>query len=206
MKRRLSSVLFMAAAACSSDSEDVTILSPNLIGQGPVSTVPVGNRPGHGTRPELSVLSRGPRRVSVTEIERTWDRMAGVRVGTVQIPESMVSSLGEPDWLTVTEPNLEPSPLFMKFMTDLSILLCRSIIELDQARPTSERAVLPSGPDANAHLQTMLLRFWAHDVPIDDPEVVKLKAVHDAVPNEDPTAPWQAVCIALTTAPPFLLY
>lgn len=168
---------------------------------------PADARPGPHPSLGETISARGPRRLSVDELERTWEAVLELDPGTVVIPEALARSLGDPDYLSVTTPNLEPSPLFMKFMTDLALILCRSRLELDAQLPNALRITLRR--DVDAGLQALLLRFWALDAPDPaHPDRVRLRQAFDAGAEGvgDPSGGWLAACVALGTAPEFLLY
>lgn len=194
---------------CGSQVEDVSEPSPPTV---PVTAVPrdaADPLPPHHPPVGSNVASRGPRRLSVEELERTWEAAAQLTPDSVQIPENMARSLGDADWLSVTEPSLIPSPLFMKFMVDVAAILCNQVLTADRQRPTENRVVLRYEDDADRNIRQLLLRFWAVDAPADDdPDIVRLRAAFEAAragPGGE-LAGWLAVCIALTTSPEFLLY
>lgn len=168
-------------------------------------TAQEGLQPEHGRIAEHTA-ARGPRRLSVSELERTWEVAIGAPPYSVQIPEALARTLGDPDYLSVTTPNLEPSPLFMKFMTDLGLILCGQLLEADQSRTEPERILLRS--DVDAGLRDLVLRFWALERAPGDPELVRLRQAYDAATagTGSPAGGWLAACLAVSTAPEFLLY
>ncbi len=171
-------------------------VEPVLVPSTPLDPLP----PDH---PELAlrVASRGPRRLSVRELARTWEVVLGLPRGVVEIPENLARSLGEPDYLSTTEPDLEPSPLFMKFMVDLSVILCRNALEAEPRRPVAERIFYRSSSD-DENLRSLLLRFFALE---SSPEMLsRLRLAFDRAGGGD--AGYLAACVALGTAPEFLLY
>lgn len=163
----------------------------------------------HGEVPGLQVASRGPRRMSVEELARSWEAVADLAPGSVVIPDNLARSLGQPDWLTTTVPSLEPSPLFMKFMVDLSGILCSNIIQGDRLKTEDQRVVLKYPNEVDRNLRQLILRFWAIDARAEDhPDVARLRTVFEAgqAGAAGNRSGWLAVCMALTTAPEFLLY
>lgn len=209
MYRRLTPTLVVLVAAC---GETTPPDAPPPAAPLPPVEVVRGSQPGlpsnHPAVADLQVASRGPRRLSVEELERTWEAVAGIGVGQVQLPENLARSLGDPDWMSVTEPSLEPSPLFMKFMVDLGAILCTQILQADRLRVVEDRVLLRYANDVERNLQSLMLRFWAVDALTDDPELAKLRNVYEQGrqgAGGDPSG-WLAVCLALSTAPEFLLY
>ena len=159
--------------------------------------------------PSLAVASRGPRRLTVSELERSWESIGGFEPNTIRLPVDLARSLGEPDWLSTTEVNLEPSPLFMKFMIDLSSILCQQILVLDAQRPVEQRILLRYADDIDRNIRYLRLRFWALDTaPDDTTNLSRLRTVYDSATQGRNSSfdGWFAVCIALSTAPEFLLY
>jgi hypothetical protein len=198
----------LALAACGeaeAPPEPAPAPAPEVAERAPRDPLPAH----HPEVEDLQVASRGPRRLSVEEIERTWESIAGLPPGEVQIPENLARSLGDPDWLSVTEPNLEPSPLFMKFMVDLGAILCSQLLRGDRQRPPEARVLLRHPRDVDANLRQLILRFWAVDARSPDhPDVARLRAVYETARRgaTGDQGGWLAVCIALSTSPEFLLY
>ncbi|MEL6187685.1 MAG: hypothetical protein AAFU79_23945 [Myxococcota bacterium] len=143
------------------------------------------------------------------ELERSWEVITQLPLGSVQLPEFLARSLGEPDWLSVTEPSLEPSPLFMKFAVDLGNILCTQVMTDEVGRPADTRAILRYPEDVSRNLRQLILRIWAIDASAPDhPDVERLRKVFEAG-SSGPAgiySGWLAVCVAMTTAPEFLLY
>ena len=198
--------LSVASGCDAADPEPAppTPLAPQRVEPSPQDGLPAS----HPDLESLRVASRAPRRLSVDELERTWEAIGELPAGSVQIPENLARSLGEPDWMSVTEPNLEPSPLFMKFMVDLGSILCRNLIEADRFRRPADRVILRSD-EVDANIRQLILRFWGVDAEVDDdPDVGRLRAVFDeaSAATAEPLAGWMAVCLALSTAPEFVLY
>ena len=156
---------------------------------------------------EDQMLSRGVRRLSVEQLERSIEAIGQLPEGSVQIPDSLAKTLGQPDFRRVTEENLEPSALFMKFMIDLGAIVCGRLAEADVNRPEQDRALFRfSNVDEN--LRYVLLRFTGIEGAEADPYVPKLKSVFDRARTgaKGERGGMEAVCIALFTSPEFLLY
>jgi hypothetical protein len=162
----------------------------------------------HPDMDSLNVLSRGPRRMSVEQLERSVEVIiGGVPEGQVNFDATLSLTLGEPDYLRVTEENLEPTPLYMKFMLDLGAYLCQQILLYDPQRPVDDRT-LTRFTDEDQNIRYILLRFTGIEGAAADPYVERLMRVYDAGragPNGDSSG-WEAVCISVFTSPEFLLY
>ena len=155
----------------------------------------------------LKVLSRGPRRMSVEQLERSLEVIIGIPDGQFDLDRTLAMTLGEPDYLTVTEESLEPTPLYMKFMMDLAAYTCQLVRDYDPQRPVEER-VLTRYTDEDQNIRHILLRFTGLDGSDADPYVERLSRVYQAGrsgPMGDASG-WEAVCIAVFTSPEFLLY
>ncbi len=156
---------------------------------------------------DLKVLSRGPRRMSVEQMERSVEQIIGIEEGQFDLDRNLALTLGEPDYKTITEEVLEPTPLYMKFMMDLGAYVCQAAIAYDPQRPLEER-VLTRYSDEDQNLRYILLHFTGIEGAEADPYVERLSRVYDAGragPNGDASG-WEAVCISVFTSPEFLLY
>lgn len=161
----------------------------------------------HPDMEQLKVLSRGPRRMSVEQLERSIENIIGVAEGEVELDQNLALTLGEPDYKTVTEESLDPTPLFMKFMMDLGGFVCQAIRDSDPNRPLEER-VLTRYTDREENIRHIMLRFTGIEGEAADPYVERLSRVYEAGaagPNGEVSG-WEAVCLAVFTSPEFLLY
>lgn len=137
-------------------------------------------------------------------------------------------TLGEADFINVTEDNLEPSPLYLKFMDDAARDVCNRTLNADWQRTTAaDRAFIrfvsntdtystnPTGVDEN--LRYLKLRF--HGIKVDaadDSEIAPLRKLFTdvtlasagtgSVDLNDTKEGWRAVCVALLMAPEFHFY
>lgn len=178
----------------------------------PTSPVPVQTTAGpdlpadHPGVTERAVRSRGPRRMSVSQLERSLDALGNLEPGSIVIPDDLALTLGQPDFLQVYETSLEPSPLFMKFMMDLGAIICSGLADAEAERPADAR-VFTRHPDLQDNLRYMVLRFLGIDGEAAEGYVERLARVHEAAASASGALPgYQAACIALVTSPDFLLY
>jgi len=170
-------------------------------------TLPSDRQPfdGHPELPPEDVIdAKGPRRLSVQQLERSLDVIAGLPVGSIQLPPNLALTLGRPDYQTITQRSFEPSPLFMKFMIDLGAFVCDTIWNADAERPVSARILTGAdGDEANA--RAVWFRFTGIEGPAADASVQGLVEAMDAA-GANPRQRAMAMCIAAATAPEFLLY
>ena len=187
------------------------------------------------TKPLHSAL---PQRLRVAQLRGTFPAVMGTeldggvvtwRVGSTTLGlDSYGDTLGEADYLAITEDNLEPSPLYLKFMDDAARDVCNRALTADYARPlATERAILrfvdktqtvanaASAVDAN--LRYLKLRFHGIKLEADDDQqisglrtlfssVTTSSANGTTVDSTDIREGWRAVCVALLVAPEFHLY
>ena len=162
---------------------------------------------GHPDLGGLKVASRGPRRMSVDQIERSLDTIGDLPPGTVKLPADLAVTLGRPDYNRVTEENLEPTPLFMKFMVDFGTIYCTNLSDAEAGRPAGER-LMTRFPALDDNLRHMLLRLTGIEGAAADPYLARLRAAHERGARSTARARggYEAVCLALFTSPEFLLY
>ncbi len=161
----------------------------------------------HHSMGDLSILSRGPRRLSVDQLERSIEQIGNLAAGTVKIPENLALTLGRPDYVKVTEESLSPSPLFMKFMMDLGGIVCAQLRDAEPLRAVDQRVFLRY-TSKEENLANLLVRFTGIDGEGAAPYVARLSRVYEAGVTGGGTelAGYEAACIALFTSPEFLLY
>jgi hypothetical protein len=205
MMRTLLILGLLGSSACNANSRP-QIQPPKPPAE--VSKVAQPDMPdGHPDLATLAVLSRGPRRMSVDQLERSIEKIAQLPSGTVQLPDSLAMALGKPDYLRVTDESLDPSPLFMKMMMDLSGYVCGALWDSDPMRPADQR-VLTRYSDPEQEIRYLLLRFTGLEGSNADSYVPRLKAAHDTAASGalGEKGGWTSVCMSLFTSPEFLLY
>ena len=204
MKNLLGAVLgLLALAGCTQKPVETTPPPPPP----KVLTDPAPQMPdGHPATADLAISSRGPRRVSVDQIERSLDQIAELPPGTVKLPADLAVTLGRPDYKRLTEEQLQPSPLFMKFMLDFSAIYCSNLAQYEPSRPADQK-FFTRFPTIDENLRYLLLRFTGIEGTDADAYATRLKAAYDAgSQSAAPLSGYQAVCISLFTSPEFLLY
>lgn len=135
----------------------------------------------------------------------------------------LARTLGKPDFVEVTQQNREPSALYIKFMGDMALDVCDSIVEADSDKSDPEdqvltRFILSEAPgtdqEINDNLRYLTLRFWGHRVADDDDEsLADIREVYSTAFDQatggtgaKASQGWHAVCVALLTSPSFHLY
>lgn len=215
----------IAAFACSGNGDDSLV-------QGSGNAPPVDHPPiqVQGTSASPRRLSTDQLRASLpvafgndaTGAPITWKNGANPALSNAGIARS----LGEPDYIDTTDEALDPSVLYAKFMDDAARNICGQGLDADATRTDpAQRALLrhvdladtvesnAAGVDAN--LRYLKLRFHAVKVAEGDTATVTplrelFSTVSKASTETDPKAKaregWNAVCVALVTAPEFNLY
>ncbi len=195
--------LFLAALCVASCKTEVTLPKDKL----PVASEQLVPMPdGHPDATGLNVLSPLPRRLSLDQIESSLDSIAGLPPGTVKLDPVLSVTLGRPDYARVTEENLEPGPLFMKFLQDVAVGACQGIGDYDQTRPQADRVMIRF-PTVDENLAFMLLRWTGLQGELATTQKARLRTLYDAgATGPRALGGYEAVCVGLTTSPEFLLY
>jgi hypothetical protein len=171
--------------------------------------------------------SRNARRVSIEMLRRSFPVVFGNDLSGQPITwtiggrsgfDAYSRALGEPDYADVVDENLDPSPLYLKFMDDAARDGCNKVLAADFGRSDpAQRALLryasltDAQPDAvNANLRYLRLRFHGlHVADSDDAPIAGLRQLltDSMAASGGPVKDgWRAVCVALVTAPEFSLY
>lgn len=127
--------------------------------------------------------------------------------------ERYAGAMGRPDYLEITEENVQPSVGFDKLVGDAARDTCAAAVAADVAG-TGEGVILRhagAGDTDRAALVTnlsyLLLRFHAVRVSgDDDPRLLPFMRILESPLEADMPTRWTAVCIALATHPDFLTY
>lgn len=179
-----------------------------------------------GTHGQEQALQRTVGRVTIEQLARSIPVITGgIRwiedfgSGPVDMLEILGPTLGVPDYVLVTEENLEPTIIVAKFLQDASHRICTRWIEQDRGRPQGERTFVRHAdweslaePDVNATLRALQFRFFSkhvpedQDAPIADLRELFLTAANTSAPGNAARDGWLAVCIALMTDPELVLY
>lgn len=175
-------------------------------------------------------LTRAAGRMQIEQIRRSIEVVTGGLTwtedfgnGPARMLDVLGPTMGEPDYLLVTEENLEPSLIVAKFMQDASHRVCTRWVAAEAEKPAAERTLVRHGgafdsrdaADVTPALRALQLRFFARFVPDDGSQdataIGPLKELFDtaantSVPGREARDGWLAVCIALMTDPEFVVY
>ncbi len=185
-----------------------------------------GGEGGAGGGEAQQELSRAAGRMTIEQLARSipvvtdglnWTEDFGQ--GPVDMLQVLAPTLGAPDYLRVTEENLEPTLIIAKFLQDASQRICLRWVARDQSLAAADRSLVThadwqSTDEAlvRENLRRLQLRFYArHVAAADDPA---LDPLYQLFVDASTTAPaeraardgWLAVCIAMMTDPEFVLY
>ena len=177
---------------------------------------PGGDRQEEGPallHPDDVIYGKMPRRLRVDQLRRsipmlfngiTWtDAQGNNRFNT------MVATLGEADYEERYQDETSPSPLFAKFMDDMAGQVCAKAVAQDGQEPDpNQRVLMPYPDDILKNLRFLRLKLHGIHVPVDGTDgLLGLRHLYRSVQSETGSLDgWNAVCIAMITAPEFMLY
>ncbi len=183
-----------------------------------------------------TVASGGAQRLSVAQLRSSLPVILGAdgsgnpvtwRVGAAVGFDSRSATLGEADYLNRVDDDLEPSPLYLKFMFDMARDSCNRVITADAARAPSAKVLTRfvnatdtvASAKANVDRNLRSLRLQFHGIKVadaDDAGIAAYRKLFDdtvkaaagaGTPNAGHvTEGWRAVCVALLTAPEYHFY
>jgi hypothetical protein len=173
----------------------------------------------------LPVTERSARRVTVDQLRRSLPALFGGESWTYETQASnrgpaetyelltvLSRTLGEADFIEVTTPNIEPSPLFQKFMSDLAAQLCAKGLARDaNGGAVEDKLIVPYPQDTDANLRFLRLKFHgiyiAEDADTETDGLAGLRSLYNDIEADTGAEDaWLGVCIAMVTAPEFLAY
>ena len=256
MKLNRISALFIGLGfvACEVDKPEITPM-PTLPGTPPVATpapfmgkniVDPGNLDRsvahHDPIASVSLMPkpepeedpyRNRRRMDLDQLDAAIKTVSGGLEWTVNGDnqfEELSSTLGKPDYATITQEDLDTSAMFLKFLNDAARDVCFKLVEQDAARAVSNRILfryatpeqtMASDPNSiEINLVYLLKRFHGlsaiascEDCDDESPNAlgnelqqwVWLYQAAEHVSGSSSDA-WRTVCIALMTHPDFYMY
>jgi hypothetical protein len=143
---------------------------------------------------------------------------------------ALASTLGKPEFATITQEDLDPTAMFLKFLNDASRDVCFRLAEADAQRAPANRilfhhaspeATLSAEPNAiELNLVYLLKRFHGmssiascEDCDEGDPnalgnELQQWVWLYQAAEHvsSSPSIAWRTVCVALINHPDFYMY
>jgi len=179
--------------------------------------------------PEPTEPGRQVHRMTIAQLARSIPVITGgiewiedFGDGPADMLKILYSTLGGPDFLLVTEENLDPSLIVAKFVQDAAYRICSMWVLRDRAAPAAERTLTVheewsslDTADVDASLRALQLRFFARKMDPADPDdqaaiaalnTLFYSAAEGAPPGQETTDGWTAVCLAMMTAPEMVLY
>ncbi|HBU46948.1 MAG TPA: hypothetical protein DEB46_01435 [Myxococcales bacterium] len=177
---------------------------------------PGGQRQSKGPatlHPDDIVYGKIPRRLRVDQLRRTIPMLFNGLTWTDPSGNdqfaTMVATLGEADYEERYEDEAAPSPLFAKFMDDMAGQVCGKAVALDGQEPDpTQRILIPFPNDIFKNLRFLRLKFHGIHVPEDSSVgLLELRELYRSVQAETSALDgWNAVCVAMLTAPEFMTY
>lgn len=227
----LPGALALALGACKPQRVSLQQTDTGTLGDGGAGGSDGGNPAlDGGGGHEDPTTGRVARRLSVAQLRAAFPVVFGNdktgtpitwMVGTKPGWDVYSRTLGEPDYVNVTDENREPSPLYVKFMDDAARDACDKALTADFARPDpSTRAIVrwaaptdtiaTNAAGIDKTLRYLRLRFHGlHVADGDDAPISELRTLFGAAVQANAGSTlegWRAVCVALTAAPEFSLY
>ena len=171
--------------------------------------------------PVVEAATRSRKRMNIDQLSssisnvlkgNTW------KLGNADQFEALAGTLGKPNYLDLTNEDLEPTALFQKFLDDAARSACAAAAAQDTGVLVEDRALLRhvSATDTLAtapekvmqNLKELLLVFHGKDVADGDPLLAPFQWLYTASEKVagDPVVAWQTVCVGLIVHPDFYTY
>lgn len=217
-------LLFLVFGACVEEPQPVP---PPLLNESdlPTSVVVVDGRPDlapPGDGEESLPGARSRKRMDLDQLNASLRNATG-GIGWVEGNADqlvvLAATLGKPDFLTTTEEDKSPSPLFQKFIGDAARKVCADLFAAEVTRADVDRTFFVGvdrdetaaalGPRLDENLARLLLRFHSRRTDSDatrgalDGWRFLFQSTERAT---SPAVAWNAVCVALIQHPDFYTY
>lgn len=229
--RRLNALGGLSAlmlTACFADTPATNAIEP----QGPVATPPIDVAVDPGTDVDLRPEPEPPeapfrerRRMDLDQLDATIRSVSGgigwteTRSGRdVNLFVDLAQTLGKPDYLQITEEDLQPSAMFQKFLDDAARSVCDKLMVAESNRPSAERVFFVHASNTDtlkddsakviANLQYLLLRFHGRKVGPAAGELNAWRWLLESAEHVTADQPdvWRTLCVGLITHPDFYTY
>lgn len=220
-----------ALAGCMAQ-DGVNATPPTTPPPAPTTVPPVDVSVDPGTEVSLNPEEVPPeapfrqrRRMDLDQLDATIRTVTGgigwteTRSGReVNLFQDLAQTLGKPDYLQITDEDLEPSAMFQKFLDDAARSVCMRLMDAEATRARADRVffvhaeatdTLGAQREATlANLQYLLLRFHGRKVAVDAPELEPWRWLMESAEHVTPDQPevWRTVCVGLMTHPDFYTY
>jgi hypothetical protein len=163
--------------------------------------------------PDLVPRGQMPRRMEVEHLRNSIPLLFDGIQWTDNLERPMWDvlsrTLGEADYLEITETNNDPSPLFAKFMDDMAAQVCKKALDRDLVNAQAEtRLLVRYANDVKQNLRWLRLKFHGVlELPGDDSGIADYHALHGTILAQSSVGQaWLGVCMAMLTSPSFLTY
>jgi hypothetical protein len=182
---------------------------------------------GAGGATMLAPVSYGARRLTLDQLEASVKAVFGNdaagnpitwKIGTADGFAARAGTLGAPDYINTVEENLEPSPMYLKFMNDMARSVCNQALVADQGSKMPKLLLRhPAAADVDTNLRHLKLVFHGTKLPATDTvavapyrtlftATVAARTAAGGTAAQATADGWRAVCVALVTAPEFHIY
>jgi hypothetical protein len=168
---------------------------------------------------------RQRRRMDLDQLDSSIRRVTGgigwtERRGNTEVNlfAELGSTLGKPDYIQITDENLEPSAMFQKFLDDAARAVCDRLM-IEESRRTAEQRTFfihaepntsfAEHPDAvEANLIELLLRFHGRELAPGAAELGPWKWLFESAEHvtDDQPMVWRTLCVGLFEHPDFYTY
>lgn len=212
------------ASACTQGGAPPAAPAPHPLPPDPAPTAPAPTVTPGGSGELAPAASRSLRRMNIDQLDASMRRATG-GVGWVDgngndLFSQLAGTLGKPDYLQRTREDLDPSPIFQKFLDDAARSVCDRLVREEGARPPAARVLFtrvppdhlegePDPPAAvDANLIALLARFHGRKLDASAPELDGWRWLYRSAyqVSRSPQSSWRTVCVALFTHPDFYLY
>ena len=169
---------------------------------------------------------RPRRRMDLDQLDASIQRVTGGigwterRSGRdVSVFETLGPTLGRPDWVQITEEDMEPSALFQKFLDDMARDVCTKLATAERTRADDDRRLLveveltdtvtAARSRVDANLAALILAYHGRVIATDSRELDPWRDLFmtaTVAEGDDPVLGWRAVCVGLMTHPDFYSY
>ena len=171
--------------------------------------------------PAPEPFTRQRRRMNVDQLDASIRAATGGFAwteGNKNRLEQLAATLGQPDYLSRVNEDLEPGPVFTKFLKDAAYAVCGDLKAHELEVSADERILMvhvapedtmESQPEkVDENLRMLLLRFHGHYPAVDAPELEPWRWLFKSVTHlsDEPADGWRAICVALIAHPDFYSY
>ncbi len=170
--------------------------------------------------------ARARHRMDVDQLDASLFAATGMHweVGGTNQLTRFRATLGVPNYATSTHEDLEPSPLFLKFVDDAARSVCTRLLDAESTEGSTDHVFLvhtdlddrlPADQDAiDQNLAMLLARYHSRVVEPGSEELDPWRSLWSSslalTANEmgetDAETAWRTVCVALVDHPDFYLY